>query len=521
MTRPSSQLTLTDTQKRRLSLPGIFVGVTLCFGMILYGWLFAETESARLLNIFSGFFGVIYTIVFFYFLLPGSRPGRIDEWLFVLANGIIVGWVYYIEPVSLPNMTLLLLFTLLLMVAVVTNRIATYAFIGFALVSIAILPGWMGDTSRTIQWTFPVMVILIGIATNEIVVTLKRNVLTQINRLETVNRMTRNLASSIETSNLVDIMSFAIQTAFEADTYYIGFLKGSIIKLDLFYDEGKFYDGLEVELKDSLTGWVVQHRQPLLLGNVPQDLARIGLRTSLIGSPKISLSWMGVPVYSSENLFGIVAVASYTQNAFNRNDMELLENFARQSATALDNARHHEEAVERSRLDSLTNALNHGSFIQSVQEALRQALKEGWPVSLIMLDIDHFKKYNDTYGHLIGDQVLIGLTGAIREHIKNTDLVGRWGGEEFVIALPHSNGAQAIRVAQRIRLTLQELHLVDRNDQLIPPPTISQGIAVFPQDCDQAYPMIDLADQRLYIAKARGRDQVEPTQDIWDSPAVD
>jgi len=515
MTRPSSQFTLTDTQKRRLSLPGIFVGVTLCFAMIIYGWFFAPTDAARLLNIFSGFFGVIYTIAFFYFILPGSRPGRIDEWLFVLANGVIVGWVYYIEPVSLPNMTLLILFTLLLMVSVVTNRIATYAFIAFALASMVLLPRIMGDTSRMIEWTYPVVIILIGIATNETVVTLKRDVLIQIKRLETVNRMTRSLASSIETSSLVDIMSFAIQTAFEADTYYIGFLHGSLVKLEMFYDEGKFYEDMEVELKDSLTGWVVQNRQPLLLRDITKDMARLGLRTSLIGSPKISLSWMGAPVYSSDNFFGIVAVASYTRNAFTRGDLELLENFARQSATALDNALHHAEVEERSRLDSLTKSLNHGSFLRSLQESLRQAQKEGWPVAVIMLDIDHFKQYNDSYGHLIGDQVLIGLTDSIRQHIKSTALVGRWGGEEFAIALLHSTGAQALRVAQRIRLTLQELHLVDRNDQVIPPPTISQGIAIFPKEGDQAFAMIDLADQRLYVAKARGRDQIEPTQNIW------
>jgi diguanylate cyclase (GGDEF)-like protein len=516
MAQPSSRFSLTDAQKRQLSLPGIFIGIVVCVGMILYGWLIASNQSIRLLNIFTGFFGVIYTIAFFYFILPGSQPGRIEEWLFPLANGILIGWVFYIEPYSLPNATALLLVVLILLMSVVTSRIATYAFVLVALISTKIWPYAMGVVPRNNPWSNPVIVLLVAFTTIEVIEILKKEVLRQIRRLETVNQMTRSLASSIETRPLIEIMSQAIQASFQADTYYIGFVDQQTIRLDLFYDHGQFYEGISVNLDGSLSGWVTRNQQSLLLRNTTRQLPLLGIEPLIIGDQKPSLSWMGAPVQKDDTFFGIVAVASYKRNAFSKGDLELLENFASQSATALDNAKHHNEVEERSRMDSLTFTLNHGTFLLLLGNEMERAKAENWPISLIMLDVDFFKQYNDTYGHLIGDQVLIGLTDTIRGHIKSTDLVGRWGGEEFVIALPHSSGSQAIQVAQRVRETLQNMRLTDRNNQVIPPPTISQGIAVFAQEADQAYTLIDLADERLFIAKNRGRDQVEPTVDIWN-----
>ena len=128
-----------------------------------------------------------------------------------------------------------------------------------------------------------------------------------------------------------------------------------------------------------------------------------------------------------------------------------------------------------------------------------------------MLDIDYFKQYNDTFGHLVGDRILMILCTSIRHHIKQTDAVGRWGGEEFAISLPGASSAEALRVAERIRQTMLSLQVEDRNQKTIPVPTVSQGIAVYPQEADEIYRLVDLADHRLYIAKSRGRNQVEPS----------
>ena len=127
-----------------------------------------------------------------------------------------------------------------------------------------------------------------------------------------------------------------------------------------------------------------------------------------------------------------------------------------------------------------------------------------------MLDIDYFKQYNDTFGHLIGDEILVSLCDVIRSHIKSTDAVGRWGGEEFAIFLPDTDEHNAMQVAERIRATMATIKVRTAEQMTIPIPTVSQGIAVFPVETNDTTKLIDLADKRLYIAKERGRDQIEP-----------
>jgi diguanylate cyclase (GGDEF)-like protein len=111
---------------------------------------------------------------------------------------------------------------------------------------------------------------------------------------------------------------------------------------------------------------------------------------------------------------------------------------------------------------------------------------------------------------------LNALCTVIKQHIKQNDAVGRWGGEEFIISLPGATGLQAMQVAERIGETLQLLRVEDRDHKMVPIPTVSQGIAVFPDEADEIFRLIDLADRRLYVAKARGRNQIEPMHSHWE-----
>jgi diguanylate cyclase (GGDEF)-like protein len=187
---------------------------------------------------------------------------------------------------------------------------------------------------------------------------------------------------------------------------------------------------------------------------------------------------------------------------------------------ALDNTIRHAQVEEQTRLDSLTDVYNHGYFLKKLSDQAYQAAANNSVLSLIMLDIDFFKQYNDTYGHLVGDKILKTLCTAIKHHIKQNDAVGRWGGEEFVIALPGANGAEALKVAERIGQTMALLRVEDRQQRPIPVPTVSQGVAVFPSEADEIYRLIDLADRRLYIAKERGRNQIEPVASYWENLKV-
>jgi diguanylate cyclase (GGDEF)-like protein len=129
-----------------------------------------------------------------------------------------------------------------------------------------------------------------------------------------------------------------------------------------------------------------------------------------------------------------------------------------------------------------------------------------------MLDVDFFKDYNDQYGHVIGDEVLSKIVQTIRAHVKHTDLIGRWGGEEFCIALLGSDTASATAVAERIRQTLAKTRIAKKDSAPIPPPTVSQGIATFPIHAHDGATLIDKADSALYRVKSQGRDQIRITE---------
>jgi diguanylate cyclase (GGDEF)-like protein len=221
---------------------------------------------------------------------------------------------------------------------------------------------------------------------------------------------------------------------------------------------------------------------------------------------------LGVPMRGA-SVDGIVAIGSYHPNAFDRDDLELLTTLAQRTAQALDTAAEHAQLAFRTQLDSLTGTYNHGAFLRILQEQADQASEAGGSLGLIMLDIDRFKSYNDTYGHLVGDEILKAMCECMKRHIKKSDFVGRWGGEEFVMALPNATAPQLLDIATRVRQALSGVRITNHEQDSIPAPTVSQGLAIFPNEAATLVELIHLADQRLYLAKARGRNEIEAAQD--------
>jgi diguanylate cyclase (GGDEF)-like protein len=353
------------------------------------------------------------------------------------------------------------------------------------------------------------MPIIVALVVLEVIVRLKETANQHIHRLETINKVSRQITQSLDTKQTLALLDATIQDALEADTFFIGILDGDKINFELFYDDGEYFYEKNAPLQGSLSGWVIKNQKELFLPDMREEVRLDGVKSFIMGKNKTSLSWIGIPL-KAENITGVLALASYSANAFDRADLELLINLGQHVTLALDNTIRHAQVEKQTQLDSLTNVYNHGHFLKRLAEQSEEALMTRSPLSLIMLDVDYFKQYNDTYGHLIGDRVLQGLCTAIQQHIKQTDAVGRWGGEEFVISLPRANRKQALQIAKRISKTLKSLQVRDRDQQIIPIPTISQGIAVFPKEADEIYRLIDIADKRLYIAKKRGRNQIEP-----------
>ena len=262
-------------------------------------------------------------------------------------------------------------------------------------------------------------------------------------------------------------------------------------------------NGFALDFGVGMVGTVAESGVPLLANDVTRE-PRYLFNENIADTQ----SELVVPLTIGARTIGVLDAQSERVNAFEPSDIATLETLANQVAIAMENARLYSEIQEQARRDSLTQVYNHGYFAQRLTEEMERAQRENRSLALIMLDIDHFKPYNDRYGHIVGDLVLGVTVQAIRAHIKQSDFAGRWGGEEFGIVLPDANEDAACQVAERIRQTLREVALPEKDGKPIDPPTVSQGIAVFPTHAQETWRLIDLADVALYRAKAQGRDQV-------------
>jgi diguanylate cyclase (GGDEF)-like protein len=332
----------------------------------------------------------------------------------------------------------------------------------------------------------------------------------QAERLEVLNEVTKAIGSTIELESLLELIYEQLRKVLPADTYFVSLYEAeeNILDMRILIDDGERFPPRRYPAGHGLSSWVLQNRQPLLLRHMSEESASQPVKGILLGKARRSESWLGTPILVGDQPLGLLAIASYTPKAFDESDVTLLSNIASQASVALDNARQHAAVKEQARRDSLTGVYNHGHLLIRLEEEVAHGQEQGTPVSLIMLDIDHFKKYNDTYGHVVGDQVLRLLADAIQAHVKKTDAVGRWGGEEFAVALAGATTDQAVGVAERIRNTLASLELFDKNGERLPNPTASQGIATFPFHAQDAAKLVDVADMALYRAKGMGRDQI-------------
>lgn len=509
---PSSSKTIFESRQRQSGLLTILAFITLYGAIILFGVSSSSPPTTRdYFALFISTTGILYSIYLLYFVIPFSPRRRQLGWLTALTNGLGIGLLAVILPLQ-PDVAVGAL-TLLagVITAMTVGRLPAYLLIAL---SAATVLGFRSLPAPS-GWAPQIGPYLTALVLSETIIRLQEANRRHINRLEALNSFARQIGSSIETEQVVNSLHIAIQRSLKADTYYVAFVKGEFLFLSMLYDDGEYFFDLEVPLENSLAGRVATHQEPLFLTNLPKEQKLTNMTYTTVGKDKINLSWMGAPLKFGHDQVGVLAVASYRVAAFDEADFELLQNLAQQASTALDNAHHHAESVHQSHLDSLTQAYNHGYFLEILNQQADLALQNHGVLSLIMLDIDQFKQYNDLYGHLVGDQVLVAMTNAIRRNIKSIDALGRWGGEEFAIMLPNADGAQACDVAARIRDMVRGLRIHDRQGDTIPAPTISQGVAVFPLETDDVFRLVDLADQRLYIAKEHGRDQIEPPPTHW------
>ena len=210
-----------------------------------------------------------------------------------------------------------------------------------------------------------------------------------------------------------------------------------------------------------------------------------------------------MPLIAQDQTLGVISLADKTSGEnFTENDLRFFTTIASQVATAIDNARLYELAIT----DELTNLYIYRYFRQRLDNEIKRSRRYFFPLALIILDIDHFKRVNDTYGHQCGDFVLKELAKIIKEEVREVDISCRYGGEEFTVILPETDLEGASTLAERLRESVEEHSFLFKKQLL--KITISLGVAELSPSLSGIEELINLADIALYQAKEGGRNKV-------------
>ncbi len=208
-----------------------------------------------------------------------------------------------------------------------------------------------------------------------------------------------------------------------------------------------------------------------------------------------------VPLIAKGECIGIINITNKKNGKlFNKKDLEFVEALANQAAIAVDNAQLYELATK----DGLTKLYIHRHFYILLESEIKRVQRYHHVLTLLMFDIDNFKKVNDTYGHLAGDMVLKEIAATIQKTIRHVDIAARYGGEEFTVILPETTAINGIVIAERIRQKISEIKVNVSNDVVISP-TVSIGVAEYPNAADDIKGLIEAADKALYVSKENGK----------------
>lgn len=254
---------------------------------------------------------------------------------------------------------------------------------------------------------------------------------------------------------------------------------------------------------DTFDKWVFNKVQPLQVSDITKDF-RFDYQQSKEVLQFNSL--IMVPLVIQRRIIGILRLNSKERETYTADDLRLLDFISDLASAAINNTSLYIQTQELAIRDSLTGLYLHRFFKERLAEEFNRCKNEKKSLSILMLDIDHFKDYNDKYGHAAGDKVLKGITDIIRQNMPGTNILARYGGEEFVALLPGEEKEKAEIVAERIRRDIESTPFILRRKET--KITVSAGAASFPIDAFNEEELLKRVDFLLYKAKKEGRNKV-------------
>jgi diguanylate cyclase (GGDEF)-like protein len=305
-------------------------------------------------------------------------------------------------------------------------------------------------------------------------------------------------------------MESVLETLVEVPCRAFGYEHGAILLVDdgsndLVVEATHGYSpgtrGYRVPAGRGITGWVQRTGKAELVTDVERDGRYIPV------NPK-SVAELAVPLIREGRVVGVFNVESTRPGALGPRDVKILSALAGYATIAIQNARLFAQTEHLAATDGLTGLYNHRHLHQAMDRMLERCRREERSLAVIMLEIDNFKRYNDTYGHQRGDEVLRIVADLLRKGSRANDLVARYGGDEFMIVLPDTGKETAGEVGERLRRAI-EAYPFRLGENIVTNVTLSVGIAASPDDGETVDALVDSVDRAQYSAKRSGGNKVQ------------
>ncbi len=331
----------------------------------------------------------------------------------------------------------------------------------------------------------------------------------KIQRYIALNELARSLAMTFKTQDVVALLIETISKTF--------LVPGGVYSLLLFDSSiGKalhavrYSPDTEMDVRlnrerlnpqEPFNAWVAGQTKPLVVGDALKDF-----RFQTLGAQTGVKSLVSAPLMAGAEILGLIRMESGFPGAFRQEDARLLSNFADLGTVALEHVALYRQTIELAITDGLTGLYVQRYYKERLRDEVFRAQEHKLPLSLLMIDVDNFKTYNDRYGHLVGDRVLKVVAQVLKESVRTVDLVARYGGEEFSVLLLKTPWLGAQTVAERIRQKVEEQEIIASQETTHV--TVSIGVAELAIEYREVEKFIDAADQALYRAKGEGKNCV-------------
>lgn len=333
-------------------------------------------------------------------------------------------------------------------------------------------------------------------------------------QMHIIHRITKNFTSELDLDKSLDELINAVSKLILYDTCYVFKLnEAKDVLTPLRFHSKHPHDNEEMMAFEfstdlGLSGQVAHSGKSEYVTNVIEKTP---------GIPQIltkNKSVLSVPLKVNDKVIGVITLGSHKETGFTQKDLTVVEILASYAATAINNAKKFHQTEKQAYVDELTGLYNYRGFEVQINELIKRADEQKGTLSLLILDIDHFKQINDQFGHVMGNNILQRLAVILTENIRSQDIVCRYGGEEFIVILPFTNEEAALKIAERIRETIASTPFKITNDltdkqEIFVRITVSMGVAIYPKHAEDTLTLIRNADRAMYLgAKQAGRNKV-------------